>query len=120
MTHRQFSLWFRVVSAILVLFGLLYIFFGLKVLPVPRDVLLPWESALYGAIMMGWGATLMLVGRLAFERNDPELKRALLVGLATWLAVEAAASLWFGVWFNVGVDVGVFALFAWPLTRGKE
>jgi ABC-type transport system involved in multi-copper enzyme maturation permease subunit len=111
MNKQQLAIWFRVVSVILVLFGLLYVFFGLKVLPVAREVLLDWESALYGAIMMGWGTTLVLAGRVA------ELKRALLVGLLVWLAVEAAASVWFGVWFNVGVDVGVAALFAWPLVK---
>ena len=68
MTNQQFALWFRVVSAILVLFGLIYVFFGLKILPVSPAVLLPWESALYGAIMMGWGVTLLLVGRIAFRR----------------------------------------------------
>ena len=118
-------LWFRLVSVILILFGLLYVFFGLKIfsgplLPlIPSNVLLPWESALYGAIMTGWGATLLLAGRLAFRRDDAELKRALLIGLAVWLAIEAAASLWFGVWFNAGVDVAVMALFAMPLLRGR-
>jgi hypothetical protein len=58
----QFALWFSVVSVILVLFGVVYVFFGLKILPVSRAVLLDWESALYGAIMMGWGVTLLLVG----------------------------------------------------------
>ena len=66
MTKQQFALWFRIVSLILVLFGLIYVFFGLKVLPVSPAVLLPWESALYGAIMLGWGGTLLLVGRIAF------------------------------------------------------
>jgi hypothetical protein len=117
MTKQQLALWFRVVSAILVLFGLIYVFFGLKILPVSPAVLLPWQSALYGAIMMGWGVTLLLVGRIAFRRDDQELKGALLVGLAVWLAIEAAASAWFGVWFNAGVDVAVMALFAVPLLR---
>src|SRR5471030_1688740 len=115
MSKRQIALWFRVVAVILVLFGLLYIFAGLKVLPVSHKVLLPWESALYGAIMTGWGVTLLLVGRIAFRRDDAELKQALLVGLAIWLAIEAAASAWFGVWFNVGVDVVVLILFGIPL-----
>jgi hypothetical protein len=106
---------FRIVSIILVAFGVLYVFWGLKVLPVDRAVVLDWTSALYGAIMMGWGVTLVLVGRIAFARDDAELKRALLVGLVVWLVVEAAASMWFGVWFNVGVDFGVAILFAWPL-----
>jgi hypothetical protein len=110
----------RSVSVILVLFGITYVIFGLKILPVPLRVLLDWESALYGAIMMGWGATLLLVGRIAFRRDDAELKRALLMGLAIWLGVEAAASIWFGVWFNVGVDVAVMVLFALPLKAGRS
>lgn len=118
--RRAISIWFRAVAIILVLFGLLYVFFGLKVFAysiplIPRDVLLPWESALYGAIMLGWGITLLLIGRLAFDRDDRDLKRALFAGLVVWLFTEATASAWFGVWFNVGVDVAVLALFAFPL-----
>jgi hypothetical protein len=67
------------------------------------------------AIMMGWGVTFLLVGRVAFRQESQELKRALLTGLAVWPAVEAAGSAWFGVWFNVGVDAGVLLLFAIPL-----
>jgi hypothetical protein len=115
MNKHQFALWFQIVSAILVLFGLVYVFFGLKILPVSPAVLLPWESALYGAIMMGWGVTLLMLGRIAFRRDDQELKGALLTGLAVWLAVKAVASAWFGVWFNAGVDVAVMVLFALPL-----
>ena len=122
MNGRLFWAWFRVVTAILILFGLFFIFFGLKtfseVLPlIPQKTLLPWESDLYGAIMVGWGLTLSFVGRLAFQRKDSELKKALIIGLAAWLSLEAAASAWLGVWFNVGVDVVVFILFAIPLLR---
>jgi hypothetical protein len=67
--------------------------------------------------MVGWGVTLLLVGRVAFRREDRELRRALLAGLAVWLALEAAASAWFGVWFNVGVDIAVLLLFSAPLLR---
>ena len=117
MRNQPFALWFAIVSVILVLFGILYIFVGLKVLPVQRDVLLDWESALYGALMIGWGITLLLVGRLAFQRNDQAVKRALWIGLLMWLAIEAAASVWFGVWFDVGVDAMVCTLFTVPLLR---
>ena len=116
------AMWFRIVTTILILFGLFFIFFGLRtfsdVVPIiPHEALLPWESALYGAIMVGWGVTLFFVGRLAFRRKDDEIKRALLMGLAVWLALEAAASAWLGVWFNVGVDIIVFILFAIPPFR---
>ncbi len=117
MKKQPFALWFRIVSVMLILFGILYLFVGLKILPVQRNVLVDWEGALYGALMTGWGITLLLVGRRAFVRNDQELKRALLIGLLVWLATEAAASAWFGVWFNVGVDAVVFALFLIPLLR---
>lgn len=123
MEKKQQALWFQVVTIILILFGLLYACIGLQIFSgppanlIPRSVLLPWESALYGAIMLGWGTTLLLLGRSAFKRNDAQLKRILLIGLAVWLAAEALASAWLGVWFNVGVDVVVFTLFAIPLWR---
>jgi len=125
MNKQRLALWFRVVTIILIGFGLLYFFFGLKIFSnnvslIPHNVLLDWESALYGAIMLGWGVTLFLLGRIAFKRDDKELKRILLVGLVIWLAFEAAASAWLGVWFNVGVDAAVATLFAVPLLAGKS
>ena len=109
------GIWFSTLSIILVLFGILYAFWGLRILPVHRDVLLQWESALYGAIMMGWGTTLFFIGRIAFQRNDSELMKSLLYGLTVWLVVEALFSAYLGVWFNVAVDIGVLALFSIPL-----
>jgi hypothetical protein len=117
MSSKQLLLWFSSVSAILVIVGVVFAFFGLKILPVDRTTLLPWQSAIYGAIMMGWGTTLLLVGRIAFRRNDSQLMRALIYGLTVWLAVEAAFSLYFRVWFNVGVDIAVLALFSIPLLK---
>ena len=122
MKERTSATWFRIVTSILILFGVFFVLFGFRVFSdliplIPREVLLPWTSALYGTIMVGWGVTLLLVGRLAFRQKDRELKRALLTGLAAWLALEAAASAWLGVWFNLGVDIAVFILFAVPLFR---
>ena len=115
MKSKQMLVWFSIVSIILVLFGVLFAFFGLAILPVQKDVLLQWESALYGAIMMGWGITLFFAGRLALQRNDTDLIKALLYGLSVWLLVEAIFSAALGVWFNVAVDIGVLALFSIPL-----
>ena len=115
MSSNRSSWWFSAVSLILVLWGIVFAFFGLGILPVDRQVLLSWESAIYGAIMVGWGVTLFLIGRVGFRRNDTELLRFLLIGIAVWLLIEAAFSARFGVWFNVGVDVGVLALFSIPL-----
>jgi hypothetical protein len=117
MSSKQLLVWFSSVSAILVIVGVVFAFFGLRMLPVDRETLLPWQSALYGAIMMGWGTTLLCVGRVAFRRNDAELMRALVYGLIVWLVVEAAFSIYFKVWFNVGVDIAVLALFSTPLLK---
>jgi hypothetical protein len=116
--NTRFSMtWFCSVSVVLMLVGIVFAFWGLGILPVNRDVLLHWESAIYGAIMIGWGMTLFLVGRIAFRKNDAELMLAMLWGLALWLAVEALFSAFLHVFFNVGVDIAVFALFAIPLIR---
>ena len=120
MTPKQLLAWFSVVSTVLALFGIVYALFGLAILPVDRETLLPWEGAIYGALMMGWGTTLLFVGRLAFRRNDLDLMKALLYGLTVWLVVESAASVHFRVWFNVGVDFAVLALFGFPLLKGIE
>ena len=117
MDIKLLMLWFSVVSAILVLAGVVFAFFGLDILPVSKNVLLQWESAIYGAIMIGWGTTLFLAGRLAFRRNDAELMKILLFGLIVWLVVEAIFSFYLGVFFNVGVDLAVLALFSFPLMK---
>jgi hypothetical protein len=117
MKPNQARLWFSTLAIILVLFGVLYAFWGLGILPVQRDVLLHWESALYGAIMMGWGITLFFAGRLAFRKNDSELMKILLYGLTVWLLVEGLFSAYLGVWFNVAVDIVVLILFSIPLLK---
>ena len=116
MNTKILTIWFSAISVILVLWGVTFAFFGLGALPVMnRGILLSWESALYGAIMMGWGVTLFMVGRIAFRRNDAELMKALLCGIALWLVVEGLFSAYLGVWFNVGVDIVVLGLFSVPL-----
>lgn len=106
---------FCVIASILVVVGVVFSVFGLGVLPVDESVLLRWESAIYGAIMIGWGITLFLLGRLAFRRSDAALMQIMLIGIAVWLVVEALFSLYLGVFFNVGVDVAVLLLFGLPL-----
>lgn len=115
MSPKGWQQWFSTICVILVLWGVVFTVFGLAVLPVRRDVLLQWETALYGAIMIGWGATLLLVGRVAIRRHDAELARGLLPGIVIWLLVEAVYSARLGVWFNIGVDAVVLVLLAAPL-----
>ncbi|HEX3048388.1 MAG TPA: hypothetical protein VHY08_26810 [Bacillota bacterium] len=120
MRIKTLTAWFGVVSCILVLVGLIFSFFGFGFFPssiLPKNVLLSWESAIYGSIMIGWGTTLFLLGRLAFRRNDIELMKILNIGIAVWLIIEALFSAYLGVFFNVGVDFAVLFLFSFPLIK---
>lgn len=132
MNSKRMVALFSLVSLILVTAGVVFAVFGLaslfvvtgrvvfamsgqRVPPIDWQILLAWESAIYGAIMMGWGTTLFFVGRVALRRQDKELTKPLLAGIAIWLVVEAVCSARYGVWFNIGVDLCVLALFSIPL-----
>jgi hypothetical protein len=121
--NKNMRIWFSTVSIILILFGILYCLAGLKIFvdtgifPKDKNVLIDWESALYGAIMIGWGITLFLIGKLAFRRNDKELMKILLIGISLWLIIEAISSFYLAVYFNVGVDIVVAALFSYPIVK---
>ena len=109
--------WFSTISLILIIVGFIFSIFGLDILPViNQQVLIIWVSSIYGAVLIGWGITLFLVGRYAFRKKDYQLLEYLLYGLFFWLTIEALFSLYLGVYFNVGVDIAVFLLFSIPLS----
>lgn len=121
MQLKPLLVWFSVVSCILVVAGLVFSFFGFGFFPpriLAKEVLVSWESAIYGSVLIGWGTTLFFLGRLAFKRNDIALMKIMLLGIAVWLIVEALFSAFLGVFFNVGVDFAVLALFGIPLIKG--
>ena len=114
-------MWFGVVSCILVAVGLIFSFLGFGFFPdfiLPKKVLLSWESAIYGSVLIGWGTTLFFLGRMAFRKADTELLKIMLSGISIWLIVEALFSAYLGVFFNVGVDFIVLFLLGFPLLRG--
>ena len=116
MDEQIFVTWFSGISVILIFVGFIFSVFGLDILPViNQQVLVPWVSSIYGAVLIGWGITLFLVGRYAFRKKDYQLLEYLFYGLFFWLAIEALFSLYLGVYFNVGVDIVVFLLFSIPL-----
>jgi hypothetical protein len=115
---KTMKVWFSLVSCILILVGLIFSTFGFGFFPqniLPNNIVLPWVSSIYGAVLIGWGMTLLLIGRLAFFRKDYELMRIMLLGIATWLIIEAIYSAFLGVLFNVGVDFAVLILLGTPL-----
>lgn len=115
MNQKALSVWFSVVAILIVFFGLLYMALGLSILPIDESVKPDYDTELYGAVLAGWGVTMFLVGRVAFEKNSKELKQAMFVGAAVWLLGEALFSFNEAYWLNVGVDAAFLALIAAPL-----
>ena len=120
MRQKHAILWFSAAGVIGALFGIVYAFFGLAILPVSKDVLGPWSNGVYGATLIGLSVTMFFVGRHAFRENDTALMKALLYGVCAWLTVEAIFSLYYRVFFNVGVDVALLVLLGVPLARGAR
>ncbi len=85
---------------------------------VPSDVYDNWANGLYGSMFIGFGVLVFFVGRLAFQKNDKALMKALLYGVNAWLVVEALFSLYYGIYFNIGVDILLIALLSFPLIKG--
>lgn len=119
MNKKTLVTWFSIISVIGALWGIVFAFFGLGILPVfKNEALIPWGNGVYGATLIGLSATFFFAGRHALRKNDSELMKALLYGLFTWLIIEAAFSLYYGVLFNFGVDIGVAVLWGLPLIMG--
>lgn len=121
--NQKFVTWFSVVGIIGVLFGIFYALYGLESLPVykkfvPDAVYSAWSNGLYGSTFIGFSVLLFFIGRHAFRKNDTELMKALLYGTFSWIIVEAAFSLYYGIFINVGVDIALMALFGYPLITG--
>ena len=117
MNQKNFVIWFSILGIIGTLFGIVYAFFGLAILPVSRDVLTPWGNGVYGATLIGFSVTIFFAGRQAFRENDSSLMKALLFGIFGWLITEALFSLYYGVYFNFSVDVTLMVFFGFPLIK---
>ncbi len=123
MKQKSLVTWISIAGIIGVLFGIFYAFFGLMGFPpydvlIPKEVITPWSNGLYGSIFIGFSVLLFFVGRHAFQKNDKVLMKILLYGICSWLIVEAAFSLYYGVYFNVGVDLALAVFLGYPLIKG--
>lgn len=123
MNKNRSIVWMSIVGIIGILFGLFYALFGLAGFPaygalISQDVIVPWSNGLYGSTFIGFSVLLLVVGRNAFQTHNTKLMKALLYGIYSWLFVEAAFSIYYGVYFNVGVDVLLAIVLGYPLIAG--
>lgn len=125
MKQKHFALWITLAGLAGILFGVFYTIFGLEGLPVyqkfvPEAFFEAWGRGLYGSVFIGFSVLLLLVGRRAIQTKDRELAKILALGVGSWLVVEAAVSVVYGVYINVLVDVAIMAALGFPLAKGTQ
>jgi hypothetical protein len=107
--------WVLVISGIVVLAGLAFVFIDPSIYPVDNSIVPRLVQGVLGATLMGWGSTMLLVARYAFMNEKPELLRLLLYGLLVWAPVDLVVSVYYQAWFNVALNLAILALAGVPL-----
>ena len=107
--------WVLIVSGIVVLAGLAFVFIDPSIYPVDNSIMPRLVQGILGATLMGWGSTMLLVARYAFMNEKPELLRLLLYGFLVWAPVDMVVSVYYQAWFNVALNLAILALAGVPL-----
>ena len=115
LSSRLLRSWVLIVSGIVALAGLGFIFLDPVIYPVDSSVVPRLVQGVLGATLVGWGVTMLLVARYAFTERKPELLRLLLYGLIAWAPIDMAVSLFYGAWFNVVLNLAILVLAGLPL-----
>ena len=74
-------------------------------------------NAVLGGVMVGWGAMIWLLVDRFLARSPGDVKRVLVIGLATWFVVDCAGSIASGGWLNAILNIGFVAPFIRPLRK---
>jgi hypothetical protein len=125
--------WLLIVIAGVMLFGISMIlspglirrFFGLLFFAsanglesrfgAPAAAYITLVHGVLGAVMFGWGASLLLVLLGPFRRGSREGWLILTVSAAVWFVPDTLFSLWTGFWQNAVLNMVLALLFAIPL-----
>jgi len=127
------TMWLKVASDIVILFGLLTALAALSSTAAPTSFLADmifWPvdgsqaidtdvahllAAILGGVMTGWGVLLYLLTTHLYPR-DPKLAKMLIsASLGTWFVVDGLGSIAAGASLNALFNLGFLALFFIPL-----
>ena len=103
------------VSALIIAAGVGFTLLDPYIYPVAPSVVPRLVQGVLGATMAGWGATMLLVARYAFEKKQPGLLRLLLYGMLVWAPLDMAVSVYYLAWFNVALNLVLVAGAGIPL-----
>jgi hypothetical protein len=68
-----------------------------------------------GAVMVGWGATLLYLVAGPFKRGVPDAWKMVTLSLLVWFLPDTALSIWMGFWHNTLLNGAFLVLFGVPL-----
>ena len=97
------------------LFGLLLYGDQARLAAFPAEALayVTLTHGVLGALMFGWGMTLLMIVWGPFRRRSAEAWRMLVVALLAWFVPDTSYSLVYGFWQNAALN-GVFGLMFAP------
>jgi hypothetical protein len=88
--------------------------------PADANEYIIFAHGVLGAVMLGWGASMLLVLRGPFCRRDSD-GWALLAGpMLTWFVADTGFSLYTGFWQNAILNSVLLLLFAIPLAATRK
>jgi hypothetical protein len=132
--------WFLAASALVMLFGVLMVFFNNTLLePIGRDNynsffedepfealsfdelrFQNWVFGVIGTVTIGWGVILFFVVYHPLKRREQWAWNALAVSIIVWFVLDTGVSLYHGVVLNAIANTGFFILFVIPLIKLKN
>jgi hypothetical protein len=92
----------------------------LQPLPTPMSSHLRFANGLMGAVVIGWGTTVLILVRhsVRVERSMATIIwRSLMSGLSIWFVADSTISLLNGFWPNAIINLVFFILFVIPVLR---
>lgn len=81
----------------------------------PADLMKRWLIGIAGAVMMGWGLTMMHIVNHSFLRREKWAWRSVFYPVIVWYLIDCFVSAWFGASFNIIINSIIFLQVLAPL-----
>ena len=79
------------------------------------DMLKKWMLGVSGAVMIGWGLSMLYVVNNPFKRREQWAWRSIFYPVLAWYLIDSSISTYFGVGFNVMINSILFLQIVAPL-----
>ena len=90
-------------------------FWGQSYLPDALSAYHPWIFAVLGSTITGWSVCFLFLALYPFKRRERWTYYCLLISLLSWVSLDSAFSLYFGINFEVFFNFAALSGFAIPL-----